>query len=71
MVLLPEVVFPTPRIENFEEETSEEGLRANLDLVEERRANARLRALAYKKTIAKLYNQRVHPQQIKPDDLVL
>lgn len=70
-VLPPEVVFLTPRIENFEEGTSDKGLRANLDLVEERRADSRLRALAYKNTIAKLYNRKVHPRPIKLGDLVL
>lgn len=70
-MLPPEVVFPTSRVENFEEGTSEDGLRANLDFIKERRADAHLRALVYKKTIAKLYNRRVNPQSIKLDDLVL
>ncbi|RRT52595.1 hypothetical protein B296_00040056, partial [Ensete ventricosum] len=52
------VVFPTLRIENFEEEASEKGLWAHLNLLEERRVKAHLRTLAYKKAMAKLYNAR-------------
>ncbi|RZR96361.1 hypothetical protein BHM03_00025367 [Ensete ventricosum] len=48
-VLLPEVVFPTLQVTSFEEGALEEGLRANLDLLEEKSAEAHLRALAYKK----------------------
>ncbi|RWV78272.1 hypothetical protein GW17_00060781, partial [Ensete ventricosum] len=47
------------------------GLRANLDLLEEQRAEAHLRALVYKKVVVKLYNQNVHPQQVNVDDLAL
>ncbi|RWW79658.1 hypothetical protein BHE74_00012035, partial [Ensete ventricosum] len=65
------VVFQTLLVENFEEHTSEEGLQANLDLLEEQRVEAHLRALACKKVMAKLYNQKVGPQQIKVGDLVL
>lgn len=49
---LPEMVFPTLRVENFEEGTSEEGLQANLDMLEERRVKAHLHNLAYKKAVA-------------------
>ncbi|RWW46485.1 hypothetical protein BHE74_00047584 [Ensete ventricosum] len=46
------------RIENFEEGASQEGTRANLDLLEEQRAEAHLQSLAYKRVITKLYNAR-------------
>ncbi|XP_064957834.1 uncharacterized protein LOC135608726 [Musa acuminata AAA Group] len=48
-VLPPEMVFPTLRTIAYKQDNSEEGLRANLDLLEERRAKAHLRTLAYKK----------------------
>ena len=51
-VLPPEMVFPTLRIENFEENTLEESLQANLDLLEEKRAEAHLCNLAFKKVVA-------------------
>ncbi|RZS25664.1 hypothetical protein BHM03_00058892 [Ensete ventricosum] len=58
VVLLAEVVFSTLRVENYEEGILEEGLRANLDLVKERRVEAHLRALAYKNAVARLYNRK-------------
>ena len=60
-VLPPEMVFPTLCTITFEQDNSEEGLRANLDLLEERRAEAHLHTLAYKKATARLYNHRVRP----------
>ncbi|RZR78176.1 hypothetical protein BHM03_00003446 [Ensete ventricosum] len=50
---------------------SEEGLRANLDLISERRAEAHLQALKYRTVVARLHNYRVHPWQLKVGDLVL
>ena len=44
----PEVVFPTPPMENYDETTLAEGMRVGLDLLEERRADAHLRDLFYK-----------------------
>ncbi|XP_064997175.1 uncharacterized protein LOC135632497 [Musa acuminata AAA Group] len=70
-VLPPEMLFPTLRTSNYEQGDSEEGLRANLDLLEERRARAHLRALAYKKVAARIYNRRVRPRPIQVRDLVL
>ncbi|RWW07435.1 hypothetical protein GW17_00029179 [Ensete ventricosum] len=52
------MVFHTLRVENFEEEASKRGLRENLDLLEEQRAEAHLRTLAYKKLVTKLYNRK-------------
>ncbi|RWW07901.1 hypothetical protein GW17_00028692 [Ensete ventricosum] len=43
VVLPPEVVFLTLRIENFTLEVLETGLRENLDMLEERRAEAHLK----------------------------
>ncbi|XP_009387105.2 uncharacterized protein LOC103974082 [Musa acuminata AAA Group] len=70
-VLPPEVVFSTLRTSGYEQAGSEEGLRANLDLLEERRAEVHLRTLAYKKAVARVYNCKVHPRPIKVRDLVL
>ncbi|RRT50791.1 hypothetical protein B296_00037883, partial [Ensete ventricosum] len=61
-VLLPEVVYPTFRVETYEESTLSNQLRANLDLLEERRATMHLRILGYKKVVANLYNRRVCPR---------
>ncbi|XP_065049760.1 uncharacterized protein LOC135679707 [Musa acuminata AAA Group] len=70
-VLPPEVVFPTPRVEEYDEGTSAQGLRAGLDLIEERRANTHLRDFSYKRAVAWVYNRRVRPRPIKMNDLVL
>nr|XP_009405508.1 PREDICTED: uncharacterized protein LOC103988640 [Musa acuminata subsp. malaccensis] len=70
-VLPPEMVFPILRTSNYERGHSKEGLHANLDLLEERRARAHLRALAYKKATARIYNRRVRPRPIQVRDLVL
>ncbi|RWW19930.1 hypothetical protein BHE74_00006073 [Ensete ventricosum] len=55
-VLPPEVVYPTFRVESYEESSSSDRLRENLDFLEEQRAEAHLRALTYKKVVARLYN---------------
>lgn len=64
-------VFSTPRVENFDEVASENGLRAGLDLVKEQRADMHLHTLSYRGAIVRLYNRRVCPQLIKLGDLVL
>lgn len=71
VVLSPEMMFLTLRVENFEEGTSKEGLKTNLDLLDKQRAEAHLRVLAYKRATARLHNRRVRPHQIKVGDLIL
>ncbi|XP_065049647.1 uncharacterized protein LOC135679614 [Musa acuminata AAA Group] len=70
-VLSPEMVFSTLRTSNYEQEGSEKGLRANLDLLKERRDKAHLHTLAYKKATTRIYNRKVRPWPIKVRDLVL
>ncbi|XP_064966989.1 uncharacterized protein LOC135613905 [Musa acuminata AAA Group] len=70
-VLPPGMVFLTLCTSNYQQEGSEEGLRANLYLLEERRAKAHLRTLAYKKAMARIYNHKVRPRLIKVRDLIL
>ncbi|RWW49265.1 hypothetical protein BHE74_00044596 [Ensete ventricosum] len=67
----PDVVFPTLRIQMHDKEASSQQLHENLDLLEEKRADAHLRTLAYKKAIVRLYNHKVRPRFIKTGDLVL
>ncbi|RRT47853.1 hypothetical protein B296_00036651 [Ensete ventricosum] len=62
MVLPPEVVFLTLRIKTHDEGASSQQLRENLDLLEEKCANAHLQMLAYKKVIARLYDHRICPR---------
>ncbi|RRT33832.1 hypothetical protein B296_00059203, partial [Ensete ventricosum] len=70
-VLPPEVVFPTLRIQTQSEEESNQQVRENLDLLEEKRVDAHLRALAYRRAVTKLYNRQVRPQHVEMGDLVL
>ncbi|XP_064965993.1 uncharacterized protein LOC135612876 [Musa acuminata AAA Group] len=70
-VLPSEVAVPTPRTTDYSEEASGEGLRSNLDLLEERRADAHQKALSYKRAVARVYNRSVRPRSIKLEDLVL
>ncbi|XP_065050247.1 uncharacterized protein LOC103995026 [Musa acuminata AAA Group] len=71
VVLPPEVAIATLRTRNYDEKITNEGLRAGLDLLEERRADAHLKALSYKRAVARVYNRKVRPRPIKLDDLVL
>ncbi|RWW71172.1 hypothetical protein BHE74_00021102 [Ensete ventricosum] len=70
-VLPPKVVYPTFRVESYEESASVDRLRENLDLLEERSVEAHLRALTYKKVVARLYDRKVCSRQIKIGDMVL
>ncbi|XP_064941035.1 uncharacterized protein LOC135594623 [Musa acuminata AAA Group] len=70
-VLPSEVTVPTPRIAGYSEEASSEGLRSNLDLLEERWADAHRKTLSYKRAVARVYNRKVRPRSIKLEDLVL
>ncbi|RRT31221.1 hypothetical protein B296_00056194 [Ensete ventricosum] len=71
VVLAPEVIFITLRIENFTSETSEAGLKEKLDMLEERKAKAHIKTLHYERAIARLYNRRIQPRPIGMRDLVL
>ncbi|RRT81465.1 hypothetical protein B296_00012892 [Ensete ventricosum] len=59
------------RVELYEEEASDKQLCENLDLLEEKRVEACLKTLDYKRGIARLYNRKVRPRQVGPDNLVL
>ncbi|RWW35796.1 hypothetical protein BHE74_00059233 [Ensete ventricosum] len=59
VVLPPEVVLPTLRVQTQRQEESDQQLRRSLDLLEEKRVDAHLRALAYRRAVARIYNRRV------------
>ncbi|RRT34347.1 hypothetical protein B296_00041504 [Ensete ventricosum] len=58
-VLPPKVVFPTLRVQTHGEEASNQQLRENLDLLEEKHTDAHLRTLAYRRAVTRLYNRRM------------
>ncbi|RWW74481.1 hypothetical protein BHE74_00017572, partial [Ensete ventricosum] len=57
--------------EHYEKDALDAQLRENLDLLEGKRVEAHLWELMYKKTIARLYNNKVRPWQVTTGDLVL
>ncbi|XP_065030486.1 uncharacterized protein LOC135653005 [Musa acuminata AAA Group] len=70
-VLPPEAAIATHRTRSYDEEVSNEGFRASLDVLEQRRVDAHLKALSYKRVVARVYNRKVRPRPIKLGDLVL
>ncbi|RWV91179.1 hypothetical protein BHE74_00022281 [Ensete ventricosum] len=52
------MVFSTLRTKHYEKDTSDTQLRENLNLLEERRVEAHLWELTYKKAVARLYNNK-------------
>ncbi|XP_071729055.1 uncharacterized protein [Rutidosis leptorrhynchoides] len=58
-VIPAEILVPTHRVTNFDEEVNGEALHENLNLVEERRLMAAIREANNKHQIAKYYNKRV------------
>ncbi|RWW31785.1 hypothetical protein GW17_00003578 [Ensete ventricosum] len=50
--------LPTLRVESYEESSSFDQLRENLDFLKKQRVEPHLRALTYKKAVARLYNQK-------------
>ncbi|KAK3010831.1 hypothetical protein RJ639_011515 [Escallonia herrerae] len=70
--LIPvEVGLPSLRLTAYDLIQNEEALRANLDLLEERREQAAMRLVAYQHRVSKFYDQRVRPCTFLIGDLVL
>lgn len=66
-----EIGMATHRTTNFDSWKNEEGLKDNLDLMEERQDEATLRTIAYKQRMTKYYNSRVKARRFIIKDLVL
>ena len=63
-----EVALPSRRVQDVEIETNMLGLHTSLDLVEERRENARVRQAAYKSATEKYYNNKDRGKAYKVRD---
>ncbi|XP_071713584.1 uncharacterized protein [Rutidosis leptorrhynchoides] len=59
VVIPAEILVPTHRVANFEEEANDDALCENLNFIEERRLMAAIREAKNKQQIAKYYNKRV------------
>ncbi|XP_071713071.1 uncharacterized protein [Rutidosis leptorrhynchoides] len=70
VVIPAEILVPTKRVQSFDESSNGEGLRANLDMLEERREIAAIREAMNKQKISKYYDKRVKPMSFKVGEYV-
>ncbi|XP_071714115.1 uncharacterized protein [Rutidosis leptorrhynchoides] len=65
-----EILVPTKRVQSFDESSNHEGLRANLDMLEECREIAAIREAMNKQKISKYYDKHVKPLSFKVAEYV-
>ena len=70
-VLPIEISMNSPRVEDFSQDKSEEGLKLHNDLIEESRDNAQMKVAQYQKRVAQYYNSKVKIRNFVEGDLVL
>ncbi|XP_071727358.1 uncharacterized protein [Rutidosis leptorrhynchoides] len=70
-VIPTEILVPTYRVANFEEEANDDALGENLNFIEERRLMAAIREANNKQQIAKYYNKRVRALSFDVGEWVL
>ena len=61
----------SPHFQNFVVEESNDERRVNLDLLDEAREEARIKAEAMKRRVERQYSSKVKPRQFQIDDLVM
>ncbi|XP_074362244.1 uncharacterized protein LOC141702482 [Apium graveolens] len=66
-----EITHGSPRVEAYEPETNEEGMRLALDLIDEVRDEANARNAEYQRRASLYYNGRVEERFFEQGDLVL
>ena len=71
VVILLENGFPTMRSSTFTSDENNELLKKNLDLIEERRDNARVQLAYYQHKLKQGYDMSVKLRPLAPRDLVL
>ena len=70
VMILVEIHESSPRFQSFVAEESNEERRVNLDLLDEAREEARIKAEAVKRKVEHQYNSKVKPRQFQVADLV-
>ncbi|CAL8162007.1 unnamed protein product [Prunus armeniaca] len=70
-VVLVEIRESSYRTETYAPKANEEALTLNLDLIEERRAQANLQNEAYKQRISRYYDSRIRPRSFRIGDWVM
>ena len=71
VIILIKLKLPSVRVVPFDEQCNSRDLKANLDLLEEKRKTAHVRMAAYKQKEARYYNSRVKSKAFRVGDLVL
>ena len=66
-----EIGINSIRVSHYNQEQNEANLRVNLDLLEEIREEAVIKAAARQRVVAQYFNQRVKPKVFEEGDLVL
>ena len=66
-----ELIDPSPKMINMNEESNKLALRSELDLIEEDKERARVKEEVIKQQMVRKYNRKVNPQEFKEGDLVL
>ena len=66
-----ELEIPIYRVANYNEQENAEALRVELDLAEERRDRALVRAAAHKQRVSQYYNKKVKRRSFQVGNLVL
>jgi hypothetical protein len=70
-VIPVEIGSPSFRIQHYNPGFNSEGLNLHLDLLEEKREEARVKTSAYKAKAARYYNKKVKPRSFNTGDWVL
>ncbi|XP_077230114.1 uncharacterized protein LOC143863309 [Tasmannia lanceolata] len=70
-VISVDIGTPSPRITSFNEQLNSDGLRANLDLLEEIWEESRIRVAAYKQKVSNYHDSKIRPREFRTGDLVL
>ncbi|XP_077245948.1 uncharacterized protein LOC143885765 [Tasmannia lanceolata] len=70
-VIPVDVGTPSPRVTSFNEQLNDDGLRTNLDLLEEAREESRIRVAAYKQKVSNYHDSKIRPRNFRTGDLVL
>ncbi|XP_077232627.1 uncharacterized protein LOC143869976 [Tasmannia lanceolata] len=70
-VIPVDIGTPSSRVTSFNEQLNSDGLRANLDLLEEIREESRIRVAAYKQKVSNYHDSKIRPREFRTGDLVL
>jgi len=70
-MILVEIQESSPRFQNFVAEESNEERKVNLDLLDEVREEARIKAEALKRRVEYKYSSKLRPRQFQVADLVM